>query len=164
MTKRNLRRMGNLFANAVAMLFCTALFAAPKAVREVIPAKPPGRRVSQATMQKIYERIKTPFKYGVILKGKEGKKVDCPSVFRHGQMWYMIYIIFDGGGYETAIAVSHDLLNWKPLGRILHFREGSWDARQAAGYIANHFRAQVQGAVPAFFLDKGLPFAITRNA
>jgi predicted GH43/DUF377 family glycosyl hydrolase len=48
----------------------------------------------------------------------------------------MTYIIFNGTGYETAIAESNDLLNFKPLGKILSFREGTWDARQAAGYIA----------------------------
>jgi predicted GH43/DUF377 family glycosyl hydrolase len=57
-------------------------------------------------------------------------------VFRHGDKWYMVYIIFDGSGYETAIAESQDLLKWEPLGKIMRFREGTWDARQAAGFIA----------------------------
>jgi predicted GH43/DUF377 family glycosyl hydrolase len=51
----------------------------------------------------------------------------------------MMYIIFDGSGYETAIAQSQDLLKWKPLGKIMRFREsacGGWDARQTAGFIA----------------------------
>src|SRR3972149_9076463 len=107
-----------------------------KDTRKVLPAKPPGKIVTQETMQKIYEEIKTPYKYGVIVKGDEGKRVDCPSVFRHGDKWYMMYIIFDGSGYETAIAESQDLLNWKPLGKILSFRQGTWDATQAAGFIA----------------------------
>lgn len=87
-------------------------------------------------MQRVYEEAKTPYKYGVILAGERGAKVDCPSVFRHGETWYMLYIIFDGTGYETALAESTNLLDWKPLGRVLRFREGTWDARQAAGYIA----------------------------
>jgi len=118
------------------MLFCSTLSAASENIREVIPAKPSGRQVSRETMQDIYEQVKTPYKVGIILKGEEGKKVDCPSVFRHGEAWYLMYIIFDGSGYETAVAESPDLLMWKPLGRILRFREGTWDARQAAGYIA----------------------------
>jgi len=105
-------------------------------IRRVLIAKSPGRKVSRETMQKIYEQVKTPYKYGIILKSKEGKKVDCPSVFRYCDVWYMIYIVFDGGGYETAIAESQDLLKWKPFGKILCFREGTWDARQAAGFIA----------------------------
>ncbi|MBN1124121.1 MAG: hypothetical protein JXA82_03875 [Sedimentisphaerales bacterium] len=104
--------------------------------RVIIPAKPAGRTVAQQTMQAIYEQVKTPYKYGVILKGQEGRKLDCPSVFRHGDKWYMTYIIFDGTGYETALAVSEDLLHWKPLGKILPFRKDAWDAMQAAGYIA----------------------------
>jgi len=136
MTERNLRWMGCLFAHAVVMILFSTLFAVAENVREVIPAKPPDRQVNRETMQKIYDQIKTPYKYGVILKGEGGKKIDCPSVFRSGQMWYMMYILFDGSGYETAIAQSPDLLKWKPLGRILRFRRGTWDARQAAGYIA----------------------------
>jgi len=87
-------------------------------------------------MQRVYEEAKTPFKYGVILKGQDGKKLDCPSVFRHGGRWYMVYIIFDGDGYETALADSTDLLHWRPLGTILPFKRSGWDAVQAAGYVA----------------------------
>ena len=104
--------------------------------RQVIPAVSQRRTVEPAVMQRVYEQAKTPFKYGVILKGEEGKKLDCPSVFRHDGKWYMVYIIFDGDGYETAIADSDDLVHWRPLGKILPFRETGWDAVQAAGYIA----------------------------
>jgi predicted GH43/DUF377 family glycosyl hydrolase len=104
--------------------------------RSIIPAKSAGRRVESDTMRRIYEQVKTPHKYGVVLKAEPGRKVDCPSVFRFGDKWYMMYIIFDGNGYETAIADSNDLLHWRPLGKILSFRKGTWDAMQAAGYIA----------------------------
>jgi predicted GH43/DUF377 family glycosyl hydrolase len=86
-------------------------------------------------MANIYEAVKSPYKFGVVLK-EEGKKLDCPAVFRHEGKWYMIYIIFDGTGYETAIAESPDLVSWKKLGKILHFSEGRWDDLQKAGYIA----------------------------
>jgi len=95
-----------------------------------------ARPVPQSIMQGIYDEVKTPFKYGIVLKPEAGQKVDCPSVFRHGDKWYMLYIIFDGAGYETALAESDDLLAWKPLGKILSFRSGTWDAQQAGGYIA----------------------------
>ncbi len=128
-----------------SVMVCSASCAQPesskgkkelKNTRRVLRAKPPGREVSLETMQRVYEEIKTPYKYGIILKGEEGRKVDCPSVFRYGDKWYMMYIIFAGSGYETAIAESKDLLKWKPLGKIMRFREGAWDARQAAGFIA----------------------------
>ena len=86
-------------------------------------------------MAEIYEQVKTPYKYGVVLK-EEGKKLDCPSVFRYGNKWYMTYIVFDGTGYESALAESVDLFHWKKLGKILQFSEGSWDDLQKAGYIA----------------------------
>jgi len=103
-------------------------------------AKSLQRRVDSDTMRQIYEQVKTPYKYGVVLKAERGGKVDCPSVYRFDNKWYMMYIIFDGSGYETAIADSNDLLHWRPLGKIIRFRKGTWDAMQAAGYIAlqNH--------------------------
>jgi len=48
----------------------------------------------------------------------------------------MTYIVFDGKGYETRLAKSDDLLNWKTLGKIMPFTENTWDANQKAGYIA----------------------------
>lgn len=104
--------------------------------RQVVEAKSKQRAVEPAVMQRVYEEVRTPFKYGVVLEGAEGKKLDCPSVFRHGGKWYMVYIIFDGDGYETALAESSDLLHWEPKGKILPFRKAGWDAIQAGGYIA----------------------------
>lgn len=103
--------------------------------RKVIDAGPPGPLPETSTMTELYNEIKTPHKYGVVLK-EEGKKVDCPSVFRFDNRWYMTYIIFDGKGYESAVAVSDDLLNWEKLGKTLTFSEGRWDDLQKAGYIA----------------------------
>lgn len=121
----------------VLLLSCTCLSVAQeKKTRQVLPAKKEREIVPIEVMNKIYEKVKTPFKYGIVLKGEKGTKVDSPSVFRHGDKWYMVYIIFNGRGYETAIAESTDLLNWRKLGKILPFRENTWDATQAAGYIA----------------------------
>lgn len=90
-----------------------------------------------AQMQQVYEEVKTPFKYGIIIPQENGNPVDCPSVFRHGDRWYMVYIVMNKKGYETRLAESNDLLQWKPLGTILPFSgPGHWDAHQAAGYIA----------------------------
>lgn len=117
----------------IAALLCLGHLSAQEATaRSVLPAKKGGRKVPADVMQGIYETVKTPFKYGIVLKGEKGKKVDCPSVFRHGDQWYMVYITFDGQGYETEIAVSHDLLEWKPLGKVLSFQKDTWDAIQSA--------------------------------
>jgi len=103
--------------------------------RKVIEARAPGQLPDLETMANLYEEVKTPHKYGIVLR-EEGNNVDCPSVFRYEDRWYMTYIIFGGTGYETAIAVSDDLLNWEKLGNILSFSEGRWDDLQKAGYIA----------------------------
>jgi predicted GH43/DUF377 family glycosyl hydrolase len=122
-----------LFVESVAL---PAAGKAPKQ-RVIVPAKTLGKEVPAETMKRIYEEVRTPYKYGIIIKDESGKKVDCPSVFRHADKWYMIYIIFDGNGYETAIAESDDLLDWKTLGKTLTFKqEPTWDCKQAAGYVA----------------------------
>jgi predicted GH43/DUF377 family glycosyl hydrolase len=95
-------------------------------------------QVPQEVMQNVYEEVKTPFKYGlVVTPDNDTKKIDCPSVFRKGKYWYMTYIQFDGRGYETWIAKSKDLLEWKTLGKIMSFSDtADWDNNQKAGYIA----------------------------
>ena len=104
--------------------------------RQIIEVNTGGRAVEAEVMQRVYDEAETPYKYGVVLKGQDGRKLDCPSVFRHDAKWYMIYIIFDGSGYETALAESDDLLHWRPLGKVLPFKKSGWDAVQAAGYVA----------------------------
>ena len=97
----------------------------------------PQRCVTEKVMQQIYEEIKTPFKYGLVLvPGDSGKMVDSPSVFRFRNYWFMAFIVFDGKGYETWLAQSDNLLDWKTLGRIMSFTNTGWDASQKAGYIA----------------------------
>lgn len=95
----------------------------------------PAKTVPADTMQKVFDEIKTPYKYGVILTAPDSTKMaDSPTIFRMNGRWYMTYIIFDGRGYETWIAESDDLLNWKTNGRIMSFTENTWDANQKAGY------------------------------
>lgn len=95
-------------------------------------------QVPQDVMQNIYNEVKTPFKYGLVVTPEnDKKKIDCPSVFRKGNAWFMTYIQFDGRGYETWIAKSNDLLHWKTLGRIMSFSDTTdWDNNQKAGYIS----------------------------
>ena len=52
--------------------------------------------VPESVMQKIYQEVKTPYKYGLVLVPESSEKmVDSPSIFRYGKNWYMTYIIFD---------------------------------------------------------------------
>jgi len=94
--------------------------------------------VPDQVMNQIYNEIKTPYKYGLILISPDDtKKMDCPSVFRKGGKWYMTYLVFDGRGYETWLANSEDLLNWKTLGRIMSYSDSTdWDRDQKGGYIS----------------------------
>jgi predicted GH43/DUF377 family glycosyl hydrolase len=107
-------------------------------VRLIIPAKPEGRAVDANTMQRVFDEVKTPFKYGVVLRGEgTNELVDCPSVFRRGNHWYMMYVaITNQVGYQTYLARSDDLLQWEKLGRILSFTNAGWDTWQADGGIA----------------------------
>ncbi|MBS3770832.1 MAG: glycosylase [Bacteroidales bacterium] len=94
-------------------------------------------RISRGKMKQVYEKIKTPYKYGIVLMPSDtGEMVDSPTIFRMNDQWYMTYIVYDGRGYETYIAESNDLLHWEKKGKILSFTENTWDASQKAGYPA----------------------------
>ncbi|WP_248927564.1 family 43 glycosylhydrolase [Paenibacillus hamazuiensis] len=83
----------------------------------------------------------TPYKWGKpVLVGSgipgrfDERAVDCPFVFQHKGKFYMMYVGFDGTGYQTALAVSDDLLHFEHLSVILRRDEGSdWDAKNIAG-------------------------------
>lgn len=102
----------------------------------------PGRAeqgIPGADLQAIYAEVKTPYKYGVVIPAPPGKMVDCPSVFRFKDNWYMVYVQYEDppNGYSTQLAESGDLLNWRPLGTILpRGGAGAWDSHQAAGGVA----------------------------
>lgn len=101
-----------------------------------------GRAQSGVTgpeMQAIYNEVRTPYKYGVVIPAPPGKMVDCPSVFRFQGKWYMVYVQYEDPpkGYSTQLAESGDLLEWRPLGTVLpRGPAGGWDSHQAAGGIA----------------------------
>jgi hypothetical protein len=107
---------------------------------------PAQKKVPEDVMKNVYEEVKTPCKYGLVMVPSDNRhKMDCPTVFRENGKWYMSYLIYngkagkDGRGYETWLAESDDLLTWKTLGPVLSFpQEGSgrWDENQRAGYIA----------------------------
>jgi len=94
--------------------------------------------VSTPRMTEIYDEVKTPFKYGLVIVPKsDSQMADCPTVFRKNNHWYMSYLLFDGRGYETWLSKSDDLLHWESMGRILSFSSDTtqWDANQKAGYV-----------------------------
>jgi hypothetical protein len=70
--------------------------------------------------------LATPHKYGkLVLEASTGgaafdcKTVDCPFVFHHHGQFYMTYVGFDGTGYQTGLAVSANLVDWRKQGCIL---------------------------------------------
>lgn len=89
--------------------------------------------VTDDEMNAIYEEIKTPYKYGVVLPQEDGDPVDSPNLFRVDGVWRMIYLRFlHKTGYVAKIAKSDDLLHWKSLGTVVPFRESGWDAWQCS--------------------------------
>ena len=94
--------------------------------------------VTPEVMREIYEEIKTPYKYGLVMTGADADKMtDCPTIIRRDGKWYMYYFVFDGRGYETWLAESENLLDWTTTGRVLSFSdEKDWDYNQKGGYIA----------------------------
>ena len=94
--------------------------------------------VSNERMKEIYEEVKTPYKYGLVIVPKsDSQMIDCPTVFRKDETWYMTYLLFNGRGYQTCLAKSNDLLHWESMGKIMSFSNdtSAWDANQRAGYI-----------------------------
>jgi predicted GH43/DUF377 family glycosyl hydrolase len=68
---------------------------------------------------------RTPYKYPqLLLKASDDKtafdsrSLDDPIVFRANGSFYMLYIGFDGTGYQTGLASSDDLLHWKRVALV----------------------------------------------
>lgn len=99
--------------------------------------------IPDSEMKRIYEEVKTPYKYGMVVAPTDNyHKIDCPTVFRQGEKWYMTYVVYngkdgtDGRGYETWLASSDDLLTWHTLGRLLSYKNNGWDMNQRGGFPA----------------------------
>lgn len=68
----------------------------------------------------------TPYKYGKLVLAAspeagafDGRTVDCPFVFHHAGRFYMTYVGWDGTGYQTGLASSANLVDWRKEGCIL---------------------------------------------
>lgn len=99
--------------------------------------------ISHEKMQQIYNEVRTPYKYGMVVAPTDNyHKIDCPTVFQKNGKWYMTYVVYngkdgtDGRGYETWLAESENLLNWKTLGRLLSYKDSGWDMNQRGGFPA----------------------------
>ncbi|QGR00302.1 hypothetical protein EHS13_29555 [Paenibacillus psychroresistens] len=87
------------------------------------------------------EHLATPHKWGrQVVQGSgiagsfDEKGVDCPFVFYHNDLFHMMYIGFNGEGYQTALATSSNLIDWEFQGLMLERSETShWDHVGAAG-------------------------------
>ena len=125
-------------ASALSALFLLgSLLQASERPNSLPLPKGSERTVSAETMQRVYDEVKTPFKYGVVIKGEDKELVDCPNVFRFNGRWYMMYVANrDKVGYETFLARSDDLLHWEKLGKLLSFSKAGWDAWQGDGGTA----------------------------
>jgi predicted GH43/DUF377 family glycosyl hydrolase len=71
-------------------------------------------------------RYRTPYKFEKLvlaasaeLDAFDRRTVDCPFAFHHDGRYYMTYVGWDGTGYQTGLATSADLVEWKKLGCIL---------------------------------------------
>ena len=116
------------------LLFAAALFTLSVSAQ---------RHVSQERMAEVYEEARTPYKYGLVIAPETNNaKIDCPTLFREGDKWYMTYVLYngkgakDGRGYETYLAESENLLEWKTLGKVLEWPEKGWDMNQRGGFPA----------------------------
>ncbi|MBR5749537.1 MAG: beta-galactosidase [Prevotella sp.] len=94
-------------------------------------------------MQQIFDEVRTPYKYGLVVAPTDNyHKIDCPTVFQENGKWYMTYVVYngkdgtDGRGYETWLAESENLLSWNTLGRLLSYKDDSWDMNQRGGFPA----------------------------
>ena len=57
------------------------------------------RHVSQERMAEVYDEARTPYKYGMVIAPEDNHhKIDCPTVFRENDRWYMTYVVYDGKG------------------------------------------------------------------
>lgn len=71
-------------------------------------------------------RCRTPHKYGKLVVAAsaepdafDSRAVDCPFLFHHDRRYWMTYVGFDGTGYQTGLASSENLVDWKKEGCIL---------------------------------------------
>jgi len=93
--------------------------------RRFLPALAAGAAAAGEGLE-IPGDLKTPHKIGRLVVKSTGKRgafdsesVDVPFVFRDGNRFLMTYVGYDGAGYQTGLASSDDLIDWKPEGLLI---------------------------------------------
>ncbi len=76
--------------------------------------------------QSLLNKIVTPNKHNRLVVAPSYKKgsfdshaVDCPFPFWHNGKYFMTFIGWDSTGYQTGLASSQDLINWKKEGLLI---------------------------------------------
>ncbi len=116
-----------------ACFLLPALLAFGGSVAGAAPA--PANVVPAARLEAAYQELKTPYKWGPVLIGPAGTRVDNPRVFRRHDKWYMTYNHVEGdGGYECWLARSDNLVDWEPVGKLL--AKGSGAGTPAASAVS----------------------------
>ncbi len=101
-----------------------------------------GEDIRMCKTEKEIERYRTPYRCPrPVLTGSgrpgsfDSQGVDCPFVFFHNGAYHMLYIGFDGTGYQTGLAVSSDLFRWEHKGLVIRRQmdSGRWDRLGGAG-------------------------------
>lgn len=91
--------------------------------------------ICKETLHRIYEKVKTPYKYGAVVKFEE-YYCDSPVVFKHNGAFYMTLVEIDAKcehGYRTKLMKSGNLIDWAYVDYILTENNG-WDCAQTGGY------------------------------
>ena len=74
----------------------------------------------------LLESVRTPKKLGRLVLSPSYRRgafdshaIDCPFLFSHAGGFFMTFVGWDGIGYQTGLARSDDLVNWRKEGLIL---------------------------------------------
>lgn len=93
----------------------------------------PAPEITADEMDAVYQEVKTPYKYGIVMPQEEGDLIDSGKVYRKDGAWFISYLRMERGiGYVSRLARSDNLIDWEPLGTTMPFRETGWDAWQAS--------------------------------
>ena len=88
-------------------------------------------------MKKVYETVKTPYKYGLVLvPERDEDMVDSPTVFREKGKWYMTYVLFDSTGVRDLAGRKRRPTEMEHARARSCRLPGKWDSAQRGGYLA----------------------------
>lgn len=86
----------------------------------------PAPAMSASKNDPAAEGYRTPYKYNRLVLAKssdpnsfDSSLIDCPFVFSANDRFYLMHVGHDGVGYQTGLAESDDLINWRKLGVIV---------------------------------------------